>query len=223
MDYIDTQFFNKMVEDYTVCNLFQRIHPSVTDIEAMIARAVYMSKRKCSHTRSETGNVRSNESRQNLQILEQYNKEEMKKWKLIESSKDPKDLWKKVDWKGDLNYKQVKQNDSVDEFADTLTSRCSLPVEDSCYDDITTNVFNPTTDSTITYKEVYECAHLMKKTSASKCGTPIQLLLIIITGIAGVLSSAFNRIFLGEIDIYPLAWRNDEMLTRKREIKCYKF
>ena len=60
----------------------------------------------------------------------------MDKWKLIEASKDPKDLWKKIDWKGELNNKSIETSSNVNEFAEVLEKRCLLPKEDTFYDDI---------------------------------------------------------------------------------------
>ena len=129
----------------------------------------------------------------------------MDKWKLIEASKDPKDLWKKIDWKGELNNKSIETSSNVNEFAEVLEKR--LPKEDTFYDDINTNIFNPITDSKITDSEVLSSVHKIKKNSSSKCGIPIQLLLFVIPFIVNMLSSVFNSIFVGENDKYPSIWK----------------
>ena len=117
--------------------------------------------------------------------------------------RDPKLLWEKIDWSGKGRGKTVEADATVNEFADFLEERCSLPADHSTYTDIHTNIFNPLLDSKITDEEVLDAAKRMKPSSKAKCGIPVPIFMLVITSIVTLLTKLFNQVFLSK---YPRCW-----------------
>ena len=111
----------------------------------MIKTAARVSRTKCNNQK--TIDITIYHRNENLSLISQYTKDEIGKWKTVEQSKDPKELWRKIDWQGKLNCDTPKSSNSINEYADFLEERCSLPVEHTFYVDIETKVFNPITDN----------------------------------------------------------------------------
>ena len=131
------------------------------------------------------------------------NRNEHAAWSSLMALRDPKLVWEKIDWSGKVKGDSIEVDATVNEFADFLGERCSLPGEHSTYHDIHTNVTDPLLDSRITEEEVLNVAGRMKSSSKAKCGIPIPLFMLVITTILPLLTKVFNKIFLSK---YPSCW-----------------
>ena len=131
------------------------------------------------------------------------NQEEHAAWATLMQTRDPKLIWEKIDWSGKVKGGDVEVDASVNEFADFLGERCSLPAEHSTYADIHSNVFDPMLDARISEKEVLDAAVRMKSSSKAKCGIPVPLFMLVITLILPLLTKLYNQVFLSK---YPKCW-----------------
>lgn len=131
------------------------------------------------------------------------NKNEHAAWASLMTTRDPKLIWEKIDWSGKVKGDNVEVDATVNEFADFLGERCSLPAEHSTYNDIHSNVTDPLLDARITNEEVLNAAMRMKSSSKAKCGIPIPLFMLVITSILQLLTKVYNQIFLSK---YPRCW-----------------
>ena len=157
--------------------------------------------------RNSPANITEHSEQQNhtssiIDSIRNDSKLEYNTWKSILEEKDPKSLWNKIQYNGKYNDK-IKIENTCDEFANFLETRCSLPYEHSNYDDIKSNIFNHSLDSHITEEEVLTAARKMNRNSAAKCGIPVSILLSIIYPLLGTLACLFNKIFLS---CYPECW-----------------
>ena len=76
-----------------------------------------------------------------------HSRNEYSEWKTILSTKDPKRLWEKINWKGKFKNEEIKPDANLNEFADFIEKRFSLPKEHSNYEYINSSIFNPILDS----------------------------------------------------------------------------
>ena len=177
-----------------------------SDIENSIHNAAKTSTRKrtprTNITNGIDGNTVANFTNINNSINDDF-KKEYNTWKSILEEKDPKALWRKIDYNGKYNGSNIKPENTCNEFADYLEYRCSLPYEHTKYDDITTNVFDPTLDSHITNEEVLTAAQKMNRKSAARCGISVKILLSIIHPLLNILTFLLNKVFLST---YPKNW-----------------
>ena len=201
-DAIDKDVFKNLAVEYINNSSSDERNPNIEDIEDAMKRAAQLARIK-----EKKSGLHIINSVVSTSLESQYTLNELKTWKAIEESRDAKTLWRKIDWQGKINNELPKSKNSINEYADYLEQRCSLPVEHSLYNDIETNVFNPITDSRITEAEVRDCAYKMKRNSASKDRIPVQMLLILIPSILSILSTAFNNIFIGVTKCYPPFWK----------------
>ena len=124
-------------------------------------------------------------------------------WASLMKTRDPKLIWEKIDWSGKVKGDSVEVDATVNEFADFLGERCSLPAEHSTYSDIHSNLTDPLLDARITDEEVLNVAMRMKSSSKAKCGIPVPLFMLVITSILPLLTKVYNQIFLSK---YPRCW-----------------
>ena len=131
------------------------------------------------------------------------NKHEHLAWKNLMTLRDPKAVWEKIDWSGKVHGASVEADATVNEFADFLEERCSLPADHSTYSDIHSNITNPLLDSEFTEEEVLHAARNMNTSGKAKCGIPVPVFMMVITSIVTLLTKVFNQIFLTK---YPSCW-----------------
>ena len=130
-------------------------------------------------------------------------KREHSEWDAIIKEGDPKKLWQKIDFNGNLKNADSHSENTCDEFADFLEARCSLPYQHSNYESIESNIFVQEMDGPITQDEILKSATTTNRNSASKCGTPVAALLTVIYPILGLLELLMNTIFKSS---YPSSW-----------------
>ena len=130
-------------------------------------------------------------------------KKEYSAWQNLLEEKDPKRLWNKIDFNGKCKSNNIEPENTCNEFANYLEKRCSLPYEHRDYEGIESNIFNPSLDSKITGEEILEGATKMNRSSAARCGIPLNLLLLVIQSMLGVLVPFFNSVFTSK---YPKSW-----------------
>ena len=124
-------------------------------------------------------------------------------WQNLLEEKNPKNLWNRIDFNGKYKSNNIKTENTCNEFANYLEKRCSLPYEHSDYKGIESNTFDPNLDSKITGEEILEGAKKMNRSSAARCGIPLNLLLLVIQSMLGVLVPFFNSVFTSS---YPSSW-----------------
>lgn len=135
----------------------------------------------------------------------EINEIERKRWKYVLECWDNKKLWNQINWNGNLN--EVKQQEHQhNEYAEVLEKRSSCNVGEDIFDDINTNIFNPTLDGHITIEEINAAAKMMKRKSKSNTGISVNLLLLVINKLLFILMTLFNNVFLGIYDSYPSNW-----------------
>ena len=128
------------------------------------------------------------------------NEFEHNSWRTVVSSKDPKLLWEKIDWSGKMKSENIESENDINDFADFIEKRCSLPAEHSYFSDLTTDKVDPVLDAPITSEEILATAKEMKSTNKSKCGIPVPVLMMVIYAMINVLTTLFNKVFFNE---YP--------------------
>ena len=131
------------------------------------------------------------------------NRNEHAAWASLMNTRDPKLIWERIEWSGKVKGSEVEVDATVNEFADFLGERCSLPAEHSTYTDIYSNVTDPLLDARITSEEVLNVATRMKSSSKAKCGIPVPLFMLVIASILPLLTKVYNKIFLSK---YPRSW-----------------
>ena len=131
------------------------------------------------------------------------NRIEHNSWRNIILTKDPKLLWQKVDWSGKMKIETIEAENNINDFADFIEQRCSLPAEHSYFGDLKTDKVDPALDAALTSDEIIEAAKRMKTTSKSKCGIPLPLLMTVIHVMINVMTNIFNKVFLTS---YPRCW-----------------
>ena len=130
-------------------------------------------------------------------------KNEFSEWKSLINERDAKEIWGKIDFNGKLKNNNIQTENTCDEFAEFLETRCSLPYEHTNFEGIKSEVYNEELDGTISEDEIMKCATTMNRNSASKCGTPVAALLTIIFPILGLLKILMNTVFKSS---YPSSW-----------------
>ena len=126
--------------------------------------------------------------------IAENNRSEHETWASLMACKDPKLLWEKIDWSGKVKGNTVEADATVNEFADFLEKRCSLPADHSTYTDIRTDVSNPTLDARISEAEVLDAAKRMKSSSKARCGIPVPVFMLVVMSILSLLTNVFNQI-----------------------------
>ena len=119
----------------------------------------------------------------------------------------------KIDWTGKIKSESIEADASCNEFADFIAERCYLPTKRSNYNDIQSNIFNPTSDGKITEDEVFKAGNKMKRGSKSKCGIPLPLFMLVINSIITPMTFIFNKIFISS---YPTCWSTVIMCLPKK-------
>ena len=135
----------------------------------------------------------------------EINEIERKRWKDVMANGDNKKLWNQINWNGDLTSCVSRPEHKLNEFAHVLENRSSCQGEDA-FNDIRTNIFNPTLDARITTEEVKSAAEKMKRNSKSNTGISVNLLLLILNKFLFIITTLFNNIFIGNYDKYPSNW-----------------
>ena len=168
---------------------------------AMRKAASLASKKTVKPTSTHDSSITGDLNFENVAAVE--GRKEYNVWSKLLNDKDPTSVWRQIDFNGKYKSNAIKAENTCDEFADFLEQRCSLPYEHTNYDDIESNIFNPTLDSKITGEEILNGAKKMNQQSASRCGIPLYILMTIITSMLGILVPLFNSIFTGK---YPNSW-----------------
>ena len=201
----------KEIEKDTFCRLLnhhiQNNTFNETDTESTLTelRDVFYNcaKRSKVPQNRQRGETRIQSPPSNDMSIATNNSNEHAAWANLMTSRDPKLIWEKIDWSGKVKGNNVEVDATVNEFADFLGDRCSLPAEHSTYTDIHSNVTDPFLDARITDEEVLNVAMRMKSSSKAKCGIPVSLFMLVITSLLPLLTKVYNQIFLSK---YPRCW-----------------
>ena len=136
-------------------------------------------------------------------IIKHYNTLEHESWKNLIHINNTKQIWEKIDFNGKCKENKATSDTSCNEFAEYLENRCSLPYQHTDYNDLKTDVFNPTLDSKITEKEIIDATSSMNNGSKAKCGIPLPLFSMVLYSMLGILTYLLNKVFTSK---YPRSW-----------------
>ena len=172
-----------------------------TDIELSLQKSMNAASQKPSISRY----VPKNELPEGdfKDLFSDDSKKEFSEWSSLLKENDSKKVWEKIDFNGKMKTNNIPTENTCDEFADFLESRCSLPYEHRNFEGIKSDVYVDELDGIISEDEILKSATTMNRNSASKCGTPVAALLTIIFPILGLLKILMNTVFKSS---YPSSW-----------------
>ena len=206
---IDFNIFKNVMNLY-VTNLRNTHEPNninveklVNDIETSFHKSAKIATKK--RPKCNTNVVSEGESHANYKdaiICDARN--EYSNWKSVLSEGDPKRLWEKIDFNGKFKNSNITPENTCNEFAEFLETRCSLPYNHRNYENIKSDIFDVKMDSKISEDESIHASKRMNRKSAAKCGIPIGALLSVIYPILGLLVTLFNSVFTSS---YPTSWK----------------
>ena len=190
MKNIEKDSFKNVIASYI--NEIHDIHKviSIDNLISNIDNAFHKAAKMTS--RHTVPNAKTTNNQERLQIvndddtnsiIKHYNTLEHESWKNLIHINNTKQIWEKIDFNGKCKEHKTTSDTSCNEFAEYLENRCSLPYQHTDYNDLKTDVFNPTLDSKITEKEIIDATRSMNNGSKAKCGIPLPLFSMVFKGI----------------------------------------
>ena len=122
-------------------------------------------------------------------------------WIKIMNDGNSKRMWTKIDWQGNLSYETPTSENNIEDYAEFLKERCTLPEEHSNFSDLKADIYNPIADLKIKEEEVHSSIKDMK--SKGQASIPIISIILTLSQIINMLTIALNSVFLGK---YPKDW-----------------
>ena len=184
---------------------FQRI---VDDME----NNLYQTATFCQKVNLDIGTEKSktfvDENRSVNEIDEEISRNEHEKWQRIVTSKDPRSLWKNIEWKGPRSQLQMS-TPSAREFGEHFMQKATLENEEVFVFD-GQGEYVPELDDDISLEEVEKAANKLKEKSTSDGWTPKM-----ITSISNVFYPLLVLIlnFILQCGYYPNKWRSTIVST----------
>lgn len=120
------------------------------------------------------------------------------KYKNIVENKNSKELWRAVDWSGEINKPVPLHHPSIEELSEHFTTLYEPIENDGDLALLNSNVYIPETDDPITQNEIREASSQMKKGGYD---FPLTILKLLIVTVAGVVLLLMNTILY---DKFPL-------------------
>jgi hypothetical protein len=136
---------------------------------------------------------------------------ERERWKNIVQSRDPKSLWRAINWKGEYDNPEGETTKPSEEAFCKHFQRLLNPSNEKRYYEIQQPKYIPLLDDPIMPNEVLEAIEEMKMGKAAGLdGVTPDLLKFLHDEWIVELTDLFNRVFVTE---YPTQWNNAKMFT----------
>ena len=123
---------------------------------------------------------------------------ELEEWNLLTTENRDNELWKKIDWKGELSKSNNTIHPPINQLKEHFEHICSSPEEDSNIDTLSSNVYIPLLDDPMTNIEVRETVRKCKKGGYD---FPITSMKNFILNFMSIIIRLLNAIFYG---YYPV-------------------
>ena len=120
------------------------------------------------------------------------------KYKLIVDNKNSKDLWRAIDWSGEIKISAPLQHPHIEELSEHFTTLYEPIKNDGDISQLNSNIYIPETDDPITLRELIESGSQMKKGGYDYYLSMLKLLL---SSVAGVVLLLMNTILFDKFPV----------------------
>lgn len=136
-------------------------------------------------------------------IRQMINIDEERKWNFVMNSNDNSEIWKNINFNGEINHYEQIENYDPDKLADVFCEKSKINISEIFFEEIKSDINNVELDSEITNNETLSAASDINNNSKTFDGISGNILKSIINIILPILLILFNRVFKGGIGKFP--------------------
>ena len=155
-----------------------------------------------------------------------FARKECQKWRFVKDCGDSKQLWKAINYKGEIKNDEHEFLD-VEDLAACCTKRSKIEISQTMYQDLNTDETNEELDKDIEAKEVQTVVDNLNTNSKTSDGIGACTVKAILPTIMCLLLTLYNLVFKGGFSAYPSCWLSLINAIPKKGLlqipKCVRF